>query len=164
MRSSGLEPPRGVSPTRPSTLRVYQFRHERRGREYSPARRAREMLAGTALCAPSVIVRVAVGRLRVFVRFAISIPQYARDSRFDDDAFRAHLRRVEELGVFESGWVQEQVIGASGSLAPLQTLTYAAACTEQLRLGCAVFVLPAAQPAAPGQGDQLAGLPQPWPS
>jgi hypothetical protein len=37
MRSSGLEPPRAVKPTRPSTLRVYQFRHERRGAEYSPA-------------------------------------------------------------------------------------------------------------------------------
>jgi hypothetical protein len=61
------------------------------------------------------------------MRFAISIPQYARDSRFDGGAFRAHLRRVEELGQFESAWVQEQVIGAAGSLAPLQTLTYAAA-------------------------------------
>lgn len=80
------------------------------------------------------------------MRFAISIPQYARDSRFDDDAFRAHLGRVEELGVFESAWVQEQVIGAAGSLAPLQTLAYAAACTERLRLGCAVFVLPLHNP------------------
>jgi probable F420-dependent oxidoreductase len=80
------------------------------------------------------------------MRFAISIPQYARDSRFDDDAFRAHLHRVEELGSFESAWVQEQVIGAAGALAPLQTLTYAAACTEQLRLGCAVFVLPLHNP------------------
>ena len=80
------------------------------------------------------------------MRFAISIPQYARDSRFDDDAFRAHLRRVEELGLFESAWTQEQVIGAAGSIAPLQTLTYAAACTEQLRLGCAVFVLPLHNP------------------
>ncbi len=35
VRSSGLEPPRAVKPTRPSTLRVYQFRHERRVREYS---------------------------------------------------------------------------------------------------------------------------------
>jgi probable F420-dependent oxidoreductase len=80
------------------------------------------------------------------MRFAISIPQYAHESRFDADAFRAHLRRVEELGVFEGGWVQEQVIGAAGSLAPLQTLTYAAACTEQLRLGCAVFILPLHNP------------------
>ena len=80
------------------------------------------------------------------MRFAISIPQYAHDSRFDDRAFRAHLRRVEELGLFESAWVQEQVLGAADSLAPLQTLTYSAACTEQLRLGCAVFILPLHNP------------------
>ncbi|HTU95185.1 MAG TPA: LLM class flavin-dependent oxidoreductase [Solirubrobacteraceae bacterium] len=80
------------------------------------------------------------------MRFAISIPQYARDSRFDAVAFRAFLSRVEELGLFESAWVQEQVIGAAGSIAPLQTLTYAAACTEQVRLGCAVFVLPLHNP------------------
>src|SRR6201994_2969249 len=80
------------------------------------------------------------------MRFAISIPQYARDSQFDDLFFRAHLRRVEELGTFESAWTQEQVIGAAGSLAPLQTLTYAAACTERLRLGCAVFILPLHNP------------------
>jgi probable F420-dependent oxidoreductase len=80
------------------------------------------------------------------MRFAISIPQYARESRFDGDAYRAHLRRVEELGCFEGAWVQEQVIGAAGSLAPLQALTYAAACTEKLRLGCAVFVLPLHNP------------------
>jgi probable F420-dependent oxidoreductase len=80
------------------------------------------------------------------MRFAISIPQYARDSRFDDDAFRAYLSRVEELGRFESAWAQEQVIGAAGSLAPLQTLAYASACTQQLRLGCAVFVLPLHNP------------------
>ncbi len=80
------------------------------------------------------------------MRFAISIPQYARDSDFDEQAFRAHLSRIEELGLFESGWVQEQVIGAAGSLAPLQTLTYAAACTGRLRLGCAVFVLPLHNP------------------
>jgi probable F420-dependent oxidoreductase len=80
------------------------------------------------------------------MRFAISIPQYAHDSRFDDDAFRAHLGRVEELGLFESAWVQEQVIGAADSLGPLQTLAYAAACTRQLRLGCAVFVLPLHSP------------------
>src|SRR2546423_5194339 len=29
MRWRGLEPPRGFNPTRPSTLRVYQFRHQR---------------------------------------------------------------------------------------------------------------------------------------
>jgi probable F420-dependent oxidoreductase len=80
------------------------------------------------------------------MRFAISIPQYARQSHFDDHAFRVYLGRVEDLGLFESAWVQEQVIGAAGSLAPLETLTYAAACTDQLRLGCAVFILPLHNP------------------
>jgi probable F420-dependent oxidoreductase len=80
------------------------------------------------------------------MRFAISIPQYAPDSRFDSDAFRSHLRRIEELGLFEGVWAQEQVIGAADILAPLQTLAYAAACTGQLRLGCAVFVLPLHNP------------------
>jgi probable F420-dependent oxidoreductase len=80
------------------------------------------------------------------MHFAISIPQYAPAGRFDDGAFRAHLNRVEQLGVFESAWAQEQVIGAAGMLAPLQTLTYAAACTERLRLGCAVFILPLHNP------------------
>jgi hypothetical protein len=39
MRQSGLEPPRAKRPTRPSTLRVYQFRHWREGlRSVLPAR------------------------------------------------------------------------------------------------------------------------------
>ncbi len=80
------------------------------------------------------------------MRFAISLPQYAPEGRFDEAAFRSHLARVEELEVFESGWVQEQVLGGAGVLAALQTLTYAAACTQRLRLGCAVFVLPLHNP------------------
>jgi probable F420-dependent oxidoreductase len=77
------------------------------------------------------------------VRYAISIPQYA--DGFDPDRFRAHLRRAEELG-FESGWTQEQILGPAGALSPLETLTFAAACTERLRLGCVVFVLPLHNP------------------
>ncbi len=37
VRRSGLEPPRTKRSTRPSTLRVYQFRHRRRGGEYTRA-------------------------------------------------------------------------------------------------------------------------------
>ena len=37
VRPGRLELPRAIRPTRPSTLRVYQFRHERVGRQYSPA-------------------------------------------------------------------------------------------------------------------------------
>lgn len=80
------------------------------------------------------------------MRFAISIPQSVPEGGFDEGGFRGFLRRVEELGLFESVWVQEQVIGAGSNLAPLQTLTYAAACTERVRLGCAVFVLPLHNP------------------
>jgi probable F420-dependent oxidoreductase len=80
------------------------------------------------------------------MRFAISIPQYARSSEFDDAAFKAHMRRIDALEEIEGAWVQEQVIGGAGVLAALQTLTYAAACTERVRLGCAVFVLPLHNP------------------
>jgi probable F420-dependent oxidoreductase len=80
------------------------------------------------------------------MKFAISIPQYARESRFDGAAFTAHMQRVDALDVFESAWVQEQVVGGAGVLAALQTLTYAAACTKRVRLGCAVFVLPLHNP------------------
>jgi probable F420-dependent oxidoreductase len=73
------------------------------------------------------------------MRFGIGIPQFFSDHEFDPEAFRRFLRRAEELG-FESGWTQEQVLGASSQLSPLETMTYAAACTERLRVGCAVFV------------------------
>jgi probable F420-dependent oxidoreductase len=78
------------------------------------------------------------------VRFAISVLQYA-DRGFDSGAFRAHLAQAEELG-FHSAWTQEQVLGAAGSLSPLETLTYAAAYTNRIRLGCAVFVTPLHSP------------------
>lgn len=73
------------------------------------------------------------------MRFGIGIPQFFSDHEFDAEAFRRYLRRAEELG-FESGWTQEQVLGSSSQLSALETMTYAAACTERLRVGCAVFV------------------------
>jgi hypothetical protein len=48
MRPSGLEPPRTKWSTRPSTLRVYQFRHGRRVGEYSPAEPADSAAAAAA--------------------------------------------------------------------------------------------------------------------
>jgi probable F420-dependent oxidoreductase len=73
------------------------------------------------------------------MRFAITIPQFYADGEFDPAAFRAYLTRAEELG-FESAWAQEQLLGPWNQFAPIETMTYAAACTERLRLGCAVFV------------------------
>jgi probable F420-dependent oxidoreductase len=75
------------------------------------------------------------------MRFAISIPQYVGDDGFDPAAFRAHLMRAEELG-FDGAWTQEQVLGSAPTMSPLEAMTFAAACTERLRLGCAVFVSP----------------------
>ena len=79
------------------------------------------------------------------VQFAISIPQFFADGTFDPAAFRAYLGRAEELG-FHSGWTAEQVLGSMPHLGPVETLSYAAACTERLRLGCAVFVTPLHSP------------------
>ena len=73
------------------------------------------------------------------MRFAIAIPQFYADGEFDPAAFGAYLTRAEELG-FDSAWTQEQLLGTWNQLAPVETMTYAAACTERLRLGCVVFV------------------------
>ncbi len=79
------------------------------------------------------------------MRFAISLPQVAENGEFYPGRFRFHLQRAEELG-FESGWTQESILGSAGVLSPLETLAFAAAHTERLRLGCAVFVLPLHNP------------------
>ncbi len=79
------------------------------------------------------------------LQFAISIPQLVADGTFDPAGFRAYLGRAEELG-FHSGWTGEQVLGSMPHLGPAETLSYAAACTERLRLGCAVFVTPLHSP------------------
>lgn len=73
------------------------------------------------------------------MRFAIAIPQFYADGQFDPAAFRAYLTRAEELG-YESAWAQEQTLGAAPQLGPVEAMTYAAACTRRLRLGCVVFV------------------------
>jgi len=79
------------------------------------------------------------------VRFAISIPQFVADGAFDPGGFRAYLARAEALG-FPSAWTGEQVIGSMPHLSPIETMTYAAACTERLRLGCMLFVTPLYSP------------------
>jgi probable F420-dependent oxidoreductase len=73
------------------------------------------------------------------VKFAIAIPQFYADGEFDDAAFGGYFARAEELG-FDSAWAQENMLGAAPQLTPLETMTYAAACTQRMRLGCAVFV------------------------
>ena len=79
------------------------------------------------------------------MRFAVSIPQFVSDGEFDPARFRAYLTRAEALG-FESAWTLEQPLGGMPFMSPLQTLSFAAACTERIRLGCAVFVTPLHSP------------------
>jgi alkanesulfonate monooxygenase SsuD/methylene tetrahydromethanopterin reductase-like flavin-dependent oxidoreductase (luciferase family) len=74
------------------------------------------------------------------MRFAISIPQFFGDGEFSPADFRAYFERAEALGVYESAWAQEMTLSPSPQLAPLEAMTYAAACTSSLRLGCTVFV------------------------
>jgi len=78
-------------------------------------------------------------------RWAISIPQYVSDGDFDAAALRGFLERAEALG-FESGWTLEQVLGTRPHMGAIEIMSYAAACTERLRLGCAVFVSPLHSP------------------
>lgn len=79
------------------------------------------------------------------MRFAISIPQHIADGAFDPARLRAYLARAEALG-FESAWTMEATLGREPHLGPIEVMTYAAACTERLRLGCAVFVTPLHSP------------------
>jgi probable F420-dependent oxidoreductase len=73
------------------------------------------------------------------VRFAISLPQLHAAGEFDPVAFRNYCAGVEQLG-YDSAWAHESVLSASPQLSPIEMMTYAAACTQRLRLGCAVFV------------------------
>jgi probable F420-dependent oxidoreductase len=73
------------------------------------------------------------------MKFAIAIPQFYADGEFDPAAFRHYFSRIEELG-YASAWAQEMVLGPSPQLGPVEVMTYAAACTERIRLGCVVFV------------------------
>jgi probable F420-dependent oxidoreductase len=73
------------------------------------------------------------------MRYAIAIPQFYPDGSFDPDAFREYLIGAEQAG-YHSAWTQEQVLGTYPELSPLEAMTFAAACTSTLRLGCTVFV------------------------
>jgi probable F420-dependent oxidoreductase len=79
------------------------------------------------------------------MRFGICIPQHFGDRAFDADGMHKYLSRAEALG-FESAWTLEQTLGTSPHLGPMEVMAYAAACTERIRLGCAVFVTPLHSP------------------
>ena len=75
----------------------------------------------------------------------VAIPQTFVGGPVDTRRMREFLQRAEALG-FESAWTLEQVMGSRPHMGPIEIMTYAAACTERLRLGCAVFVTPLHSP------------------
>ncbi|HJP74603.1 MAG TPA: LLM class flavin-dependent oxidoreductase [Pseudonocardiaceae bacterium] len=91
------------------------------------------------------------------MRYAIAIPQFYADGTFDPAAFRQYLQRAEALG-FHSAWTQEQVYGTSPQLSPTEAMTFAAACTDTLHIGCTVYV--STVHSAPHLAKSLASLDQ----
>jgi probable F420-dependent oxidoreductase len=91
------------------------------------------------------------------MRYAIAIPQFYADGTFDPAAFRQYLQRAETLG-FHSAWTQEQVYGTSPQLSPTEAMTFAAACTDTLHIGCTVYV--STVHSAPHLAKSLASLDQ----
>jgi alkanesulfonate monooxygenase SsuD/methylene tetrahydromethanopterin reductase-like flavin-dependent oxidoreductase (luciferase family) len=99
-------------------------------------------------------------RLGDMTEFAIALPQHLDGGALDAVAFREYLTRAEHLG-FDSAWAGEMVLGAAPHLGAIETMTYAAACTERIRLGCAAFVTPMHSPVHLAKSlstlDQLSG-------
>src|SRR5947207_1456794 len=88
MRWRGLEPPRAVKPTRPSTLRVYQFRHQR-SRDRHCSRRVNSLRRVRELCDTAVAAALAAGAsyadARVVLRRAQTVAtKNGRVDRLDD--------------------------------------------------------------------------------
>jgi probable F420-dependent oxidoreductase len=71
--------------------------------------------------------------------FGLALPQTFLDGRVDLASVRRVLARAETLG-FHSVWVQEQILGSTPSLEPVELLTYAAALSERVKLGAAVLL------------------------
>lgn len=94
------------------------------------------------------------------VQFGIALPQVFAQPRLDVAGLETFVTRAEAHG-YESVWVQEQILGAAGSLEPVTLLAYAAARTRRLRLGAAVLLTPLRSPVQLAKSlatvDQLSG-------
>ena len=73
------------------------------------------------------------------VEIAVALPQTFLDGFVDLALVRRMLDRAEGLGL-HSVWVQEQILGATPSLEPVEMLTWAAALSTRVRLGVAVLL------------------------
>jgi probable F420-dependent oxidoreductase len=73
------------------------------------------------------------------IRLGVGIPQAFPIGQIDPTAIKTYLQRAEALG-FDGAWTQEQILGVMPTLDSLHLLTFAAAHTSRLRLGCAVHL------------------------
>ena len=75
----------------------------------------------------------------------IAIPQVFTDGATDMGLIERYVRRAEEIG-YHSLWVQEQILGSSPSLEPINLLSYVAAVTRTIPLGTAVIIITTRNP------------------
>lgn len=73
------------------------------------------------------------------IELGVAIPQAGLTAAPEPRRIREFLARAEALG-FGSAWVLEQILGTIPILEPVELLSYAAACTERLKLGTAVLL------------------------
>src|SRR3954469_6472349 len=76
------------------------------------------------------------------VQFGIAAPQIHTQLPLDLESVQRYVKRAEELG-FHSLWVQEQAVlrQAASAIEGITMLSYAAALTQRIRLGMAVFLI-----------------------
>ena len=98
MRWRGLEPPRGINPTRPSTLRVYQFRHQRATAHCSHAFRSSAAHLRYApvreLCEQAVAAALGAGASYADARVVVRARRWSNEERP-----RRAARRPESEGI-----------------------------------------------------------------
>jgi len=94
------------------------------------------------------------------VPIGISVPQTFKDGPVQPARIKRVLARAEQLG-FHSAWVIEQVVGSIPCLDAVETLAFAAAVTERIKLGTAVLLTPIRNPLNTAKSlatiDQLSG-------
>jgi len=73
------------------------------------------------------------------MKVAIALPQIFSGPRVETSTLRSFLTGAEALG-YHSVWVQEQIFGQSGNLESVTLLSYAAALTQNVKLGTAVLL------------------------
>ena len=94
------------------------------------------------------------------LRLGIGLPQTFPRNQVDVALIRRFAQRAEALG-YEDLWLTDNLLGGRGTLEPVTLLAFAAACTEQIRLGVSVIVLNQRSPVPLAKAlatlDQLSG-------